>query len=269
LKTIFILFLSVFISYGAHAQSVCGKLLAASANDVTLQEQIDVIASLSNQRVVNMKSDQFAEVTKNILQKLAQLKDPVKSSSSKSLKGEYNSLVLKTLILRNYDDFQIGFIKSPKMTGTMSVEAAFDLLIERESVDHYAYLTLEFYALVSDGDGDLRESLLQVTNKEQFESISLALLGGYNDPELIEGLLRIQRDSQKRAFSFVVQTIPLDTSIVNVALSINNSEQYKVFKAAIEYQVQDENFYDVVLPSIQSEEAASEVIRKIKAKIYT
>jgi len=269
LKTIFILLLSALISHAAQAQSVCGNLLTASVGDVALQAQIDSIASMSNQRVVNMKSDQFSEVKNNILESLVKLRDPIEASSSKSLKGEYNSLVLKTLILRNYDDFQIGFIKSPTMTGTMPIESAFDLLIKRESADHYAYLTLEFYALVSEGAEDLREILLNVTNKEQFESISLALLRGYSDLELIEALLGIEHESQKNAFHFIVQAMPLNASVVNVALSIDNPEQFKVFKVAIEYQVADEAFYNTILPTIKHEDTANEVIRKIKAKIYS
>lgn len=237
----------------------------AEENVESLRSELDEVASVVNQRRLNIKTEAFQQVSQNLASKLYELNQEIENTSNQSIKSYYNSLVLKAMSLLNTDDFQLGFRSSPVTLFSMPVHIALDLVVETEIEEQYSLLTLELYRLVSEEQAPEFQALLsQVQTREHFEAFASIMFSGQASQGLLLEALKIQNPYQLDALVYALQG-GLNPTLMQAVLSVQNKYQLEVFQTALEQRVTENTLYFEVIPAITTDEQASNVMAMIKA----
>lgn len=279
--------ISLVMMFGSvsFAQSTCKMLLSgegshnyrftidsvneSEAQEDALKAEIADVASLVNRRQLNLKSDQFGSLSENLLEKLYELKPDVEDSASATIKSNFNTVVLKSMMLMNLDDYQIGFITTPVQSLSISASDALDLLVETEIEDHYALLTMEFYGLASSEVlPEFRNIFMQVQSKDQLEVVVHSIFANKASVELMALVPQIQNSYQKEAFVGVIYNENISPGLMTAILTVKNKHQLEVLKVAFENMISEQSLYLEIIPEVTTDTQASNVIGMIKAKQF-
>jgi len=241
----------------------------AEAQAVALNAEISKLSSLVNMRQLNVRSAQFSVLSNDLLKKMNELKPDVEDSLSATTKSNFNSVVLKSMMLLNFDDYQVGFITNPVQLTSVPAVEALGLLVETSIEDHYALLTMEFYGLATkEISADFRNLFMQVQTKDQFEVVVHAIFANKASLQLMALVPQIQNSYQKEALVGVLYSENITPGLMTAVLTVHNKHQLAVLKVAFEHMVGELSLYNEIIPAVTTDAQASNVIGMIKARQF-